>query len=324
MKTIHLPFLVCILLLGACGAPSPATVASATPFVADTEMALATPTPWVGGTQTARAVASQNALPASPSPISPPAVMEKPTDFSPVLYGGKLYDTTFFLLLGGVSNNAWLAPDESVERFAGEVTYSLHSMMQESKYFLWGTAPEFSPICQTYSVSSDADPDEAGLVAVLDGWDVTKRAVTELSEDGGFYRLVVTDWLAGEGISSPQFGKLQIYRVDIEGDGTDEVFISATHLDESQHTTKTGDYSIILMRKIVGNDVVTRLVIGDVYHSQDLELTYPRTYTLENFIDLDQDGTLEVVVEIRGWEKFGAAVFQIDGHSVIQTLRAEC
>ena len=296
-----------------------------TPWAEGVEMVLATPTPWVGGTQTALAVASQTPLPPPPSLTAiPEVIMEKPTDFSPVLYGGKLYDTPFFLLLGGVDVDEWLTPEESVARFSGEVTYSLHTLTQEYKYFLWGKAPEFSPTCKTYFVGTDAGLEEAGFVAVVDGWNIAKRDVTELSADGQFYQQVVTDWLAAEGVVKPQIGALQILRVDIEGDGTDEIFISATRLDGSQHTTKAGDYSIILMRRVAGNDAVTKFVAGDVYHSQDLETTYPRTYSLANFIDLNQDGALEVVVDIQQWEGLGAIVFQIDGQDVLQSLRAEC
>jgi hypothetical protein len=253
-----------------------------------------------------------------------PIGMEKPTDFSPVLYGGKVYQTTFFLLLGGVSRDTWLVPDISVSRFAGEVTYSLHSFSQEAKYFLWGRAPEFSPTCQGYTVGTDAVLDESGFVGVVDGWQVMKRPVQELSGDGEYYQQVVSDWLNSEGVSDPQVDNLHVYRVDLEGDGTDEIFISASHLDSSQHTTKAGDYSIILMRQVAGNEAVTKLVVGDVYRSKELELTFPRTYSLANFIDLNQDGALEVVVEIQKWEGFGARVFQIDAEDVIQTLGAEC
>lgn len=309
--------------------PAEAVPASATPWVAGTEAALASPTPWIAGTQTALAVSaaetqSQNVLPTLPPPTLAPIIMEKPTDFSPVLYGGKLYQSTVFLLLGGVNKETWLVPDVSVSRFAGEVTYSLHSFTQEYRYFVWGKAPEFSQTCKTYFVNTDAMLDEPGFVGVVDGWNVTKRPVTELSADGEFYQQVVSDWLSAEGVAAPQVDSVQVYRVDIEGDGTDEVFISATHLDESQHTTKAGDYSIILMRQVAGNDAVTKLVVGDVYRSQELEITYPRTYSLANFIDLNQDGPLEVVVDIQQWEGFGARVFQIDGEDVIQTLGAEC
>lgn len=309
--------------------PAAAVDASPSPWVAGTEAALAGPTPWIAGTETAQAALTaetlnQDVLPTFPPPTLAPILVENPTDFSPVLYGGKVYQATFFLLLGGVSRETWLSPDISVSRFAGEVTYSLHSFTQESTYFLWGKSPQFSPTCKAYSVSTGAALDESGFVGVVDGWDITKRPATELSADGQFYSQVVSDWLTGEGVSVPEVDSIHVYRVDLEGDGTDEVFISATHLDDSQHTTKAGDYSIVLMRQVVGNEAVTKLIVGDVYRSQDLEITYPRTYSLANFIDLNQDGRLEVVVEIRKWEGFGARVFQIDGEDVLPALSAEC
>jgi hypothetical protein len=301
----------------AAGVPS----VTPTPWVAGTEAALTGPTPWVGGTQTALAALTAEAQNQN---IPTQSVLEKPTDFSPVLYGGKVYQTTFFLLLGGVNRETWIAPEMSVARFSGEVTYSLHSLTQEAKYFVWGKTPEFSPTCKVYSVGTDAMLDEGGFVGVVDGWWITKRPVTQLPDGDGFYQQAVIDWLKAEGISMPQVDSIHVYRVDIEGDGTDEVFISATHLDDSQHTTKVGDYSIVLLRQVVGNDAVTRLVVGDVYRSQEPEITYPRTYSLTNFIDLNQDGRLEAVVETQKWEGFGARVFQIDGEDVIQTLSGEC
>jgi hypothetical protein len=78
------------------------------------------------------------------------------------------------------------------------------------------------------------------------------------------------------------------------------------------------------MRKVAGNDAMTIPLVADFYISKELEITYPRTYFLANFIDLNQDGILEVVVGIQKWEGFGAVVFQIDGQNVTEALRAEC
>jgi hypothetical protein len=261
----------------------------------------------------------------TPNPLEvTQVVIEKPTDFSPVLYGGKTFDSEFFLLLGGAGRDAWLTPEESVSRFSGEVTYSLSNMTTEAKYFLWGQSPELSPTCNIYTIRSDAGLDEGGFVAVVDGWAVAKRPVEELSADSEFYQKAALDWLNDQGVDDPQLGILRVFRVDIEGDGSDEIFLSVTRLDDSQHTTRTGDYSVILMRKVVGNEVATTLVVGDMYESKEAEITYPRTYSLANFIDLDQDGVLEVVVELRHWEGFGAAVYEINGESVEQVLRTEC
>jgi len=294
-----------------------------TPWVAGTESALANPTP-SAGTQTAIAAVNQNVLPTFPPPTPIPSItMANPTDFSPVLFGKK-YDKTVFLLLGGVGRGVWFTPDVSALRFADEATYSLHTLTQENKYFFWGKAPELSPTCDSFFVGTDANIDEFGMVAVLDGWDIVKRDVTELPAKNQFYQQVLIDWLTAEGVSSPEIGSLQIFRVDLEGDGADEIFISATRLDASQHTTTAGDYSVVLMRKVVGDDAVTIPLVADIYSSRELEITFPRTYSLSNFIDLNQDGILEVVVGIEKWEGFGAIIYQVNGQDVAQTLRAEC
>jgi len=261
---------------------------------------------------------------AEPLPTLTPTPVVWPTDFSPVLYGGKQYGSTFFLLLGGVSGDVWYAPDLSVARYAGEATYSLHSLNQKDKYFLWGKSPELSPTCGNYFIGIDASLDEAGFVGTFDGWEVTKRDVVELSSDGSVYQQAVIDWLKSEGLRDPQIGDLHVYKVDIEGDSVDEVFLGAAHLDGSQHMTREGDYSIVLMRKVVGNEVLTFNIVGDIYRSQEPEITFPLEYSIANFIDLNRDGVLEVVVDIQKWEGFGAIVYQIDDQDVIQTLRAEC
>lgn len=217
----------------------------------------------------------------------------------------------------------WLAPDITAVRFAGALEYDIHTF-PSANVQMAGNAPEFSPTCKNYFVGTDAIIEGFGMVGVARGWQVLQREVEELPPDNQFYKQAVIDWLTAEGISAPQLDVLRVFRVDIEGDGVDEIFINATHLDESQHTTKAGDYSIILMRKVVGNEAVTLPILGDVYHSQEIEITFPLTYSLANFIDLNQDGVLEVVVDIQKWEGFGAIVYQVDDQDVIQTLRAVC
>ena len=256
--------------------------------------------------------------------ISSPTTPGMPSDFSPILYGKKYDANTFFLLLGGIQGELWLSPDLAAAQFVHIPSsgYDVFTLAQ-TKYQVDGYAPFFSHPSQDYTVRTDVTLDEPGMVAVARNWPTLQRPVHELAPDHEIYRQAVLDWLTAEGVMAPQLGSLRVFRVDIEGDGVDEIFISATHLDESQHTTKSGDYSIILMRKVTGNDTITQTIVGDIYRSQGLEITYPRTYTPAKFIDLNRDGRLEVVVDIQRWEGMGALVYQIDGQSVIESLRVE-
>jgi len=271
--------------------------------------------------------------PVAVSPITDPSIMEPilslPTtavtafmapDFSPILYGKKYDANMFFLLLGGVQGNRWLTPEQAAAQFGGEWDYDVHTFTTGG-FQVRGHVPEFSPTSRDYSIRTDSTLNEFGMVGVLHGWNIRQGTVQELSADQDVYQNIMLDWLAAQGVSDPELGEVHIFRVDLEADGVDEVFISATRLDESQHTTMSGDYSIVLMRKVTGNDTVTVPLTADIYRSQQLEITYPSTYSLGNFIDLNRDGILEVIVDFERWEGFGAIVYQVNGPNVTEVLK---
>ena len=251
-------------------------------------------------------------------PTFPPPTAALPVDFSPILYGKKYDANTFFLLLGGVQGGKWITPEMAAANIQGTSEYDLYTFANEN-FPVLVDAPETSPIHPgQYFMGSEVSFGQFGMVGVAHGWPVRQGKAEELSPDNEIYRQVVLDWLKEAGVPDPQPGTLHIYRIDLEGDGTDEIFISAAHLDGSQHFTKSGDYSMLLMRRVVGNTAVTLPVIADIYQSREAEITYPRTYLPGNFIDLNQDGILEVVVDYQRWEGDGALVFQIEGPKITQ------
>jgi hypothetical protein len=238
------------------------------------------------------------------------------SNFSPILYGEKYDANTFFVLLGGWQGDRWLAPDSAVGYFANPQgwEYDVYSLAKD-KFQVHGDPPQFSPADKIYTVGTDATVDEFGMVAVVHGWPVLQRDVHELSPDNEVYQQAALDWLTAQGLSTPELGTLHVFRVDLEGDGADEIFIGATHL-ENQHMVKPGDYSVILMRRVQGSEVITLPVVAEIYRSQ--ETTLPRTYSLGNFLDLNQDGVLEIVVDIQRWEGDGAVLYQIMGQNIAQ------
>lgn len=284
-------------------------------FVLKPEMKIITPTPLPKRTPTA--TPSQ-----TPSPTLTEAYM--PSDFSPILYGKKYDANTFFLWLGGVQGGEWLGPQQAFALFAGPSQYDAYSFTGRG-FHIQGHAPQFSMTGQSYFVGTDVTDYEFGMVGVAQGWQVTQKQAEELNPENEFYRQVVTDWLSQAGVVDPQIGTIQVYRVDLEGDGSDEIFINDTRV-ESQHTAKPGDHCIILMRKVTGSGVVTIPILVDLYAyvNKSPINPFPCTYSIGNFIDLNQDGVLDVVVEYQRWEGFGASVYDVDGQNVKQVLGATC
>lgn len=301
-------------------------LASPTPWVAGTDTALAnlTPTPWIAGTETALAVTSSSptppALPTvdfSTTATLPPPAFEAGT-FSPVFYG-----SSSFLLLGGFKQNqGWISAENAFAYVNDEAEYDFFNPRGSIK--LRGSTLEFSPICRHHFMHSSAVLPEP-MVGVAAGWVTGKRETRDLSTDDPSYIQALTEWFQSRDTQPGEILITRILQADLEGDGVNEVLLSATYFkDASGHMTETGDYSVVLMRKVFRNDVLTVPLISEYYVSSAPELSYPRTYTLAEALDLNQDGTLEVVVDVSRWEGGGAIVVRVDGQNAREVLRAIC
>ena len=307
-------------------------LASPTPWVGGTETALAvelaSPTPWVEGTQTALAMPSPSTpedtpvpLPTFSFPTSTPAVIFSPPPegtFSPVLYGSGP-----FLLVGGFKKDrGWLSGVDASAYVDPETSYDFFS--PNGFFQVPGSAIEFNPTCRNYYMRSSVVL-PTPMVGVASGWISEKRVTRELSKDDPAYIQAVNEWFQSQGNSPTEIHITRVLQVDIEGDGVNEVLLSASYFkDASGHMTETGDYSVVLMRKVIGNNVLTIPLMKEYYVSSAPELSFPNTYTLAEAVDLNHDGTLEVVVDVSHWEGGGALVYRVDGQNVREVMRTIC
>ena len=298
----------------------------------------ATPTftPWVAGTETAVADLSS-----SPTPTLVPSLTPLPTlasgdippfatftpyplsegTFSPVFYG-----SGSFLLLGGIKKgDGWISGVQAAQYMFNEMDYYFFN--PNGSIQIQGSALEFDPTCGNHFMPSSVVMPET-MVGVASGWITQKREITNLSTDDPTYVQAVIEWFQSQGNFPTEIHITRILQVDMEGDGVNEVLLSASYFKNTSFTfyTETGDYSVVLMRKVIGNEVVTIPLVKDYYVSTDpqFEMSYPNTYTLVEAVDLNGDGTLEVIVDVRRWEGWGAIVYRVDGQNVREVMRAIC
>ena len=240
---------------------------------------------------------------------------------SPILYVSAASDT--FWLLGGISKNGeWLQPAQISPYLHGGMYVDLYEMGSHTSVNVldWN----FLPRCQAYSVDSNGSVPGPG-VAVRRDWQVQTRAIGEISTDEPIYSQAVADWLKSQGAMPAQIHVTRVLQVDLEGDGVNEVLVNATYFASTvMPISQAGDYSVVLLRKVSGNEVITIPIVADLYVSTTPEATYPNTYSLVNTLDLNQDGNLEIIVEIHRWEGKGAVVFNISGGMVTQALKEFC
>jgi len=227
-----------------------------------------------------------------------------------------------FYLLGGMQDGKWLSPDAVVPDLA-EDDYQVFSM-NGSIGSARGTEPVYEEYCKSYLIDMDSDPQDDRAVGITGNWNVTPRLAQEIPTDNSTYIDELTNRLKEQGFLDPVVNISQILRVDLEGDGTDEVLISASHFVEpTGHSVEPGDYSLVIMRKVVGNSVETIPILEDYYH-QEVVTQFPLTYTGAFTADLNGNGVLEIVIGVERWESLGMMVFEFDGTTVHRVFEMLC
>jgi hypothetical protein len=180
------------------------------------------------------------------------------------------------------------------------------------------------PLCNTDFVSFGDVDGHTPLLGVSGDWPVLPRTPESFPTDTPVYLETVAGWLTDQAPSQPIVVINKIWRVDLEGDGVDEVIIDASRFAEaSGHNVEPRDYSVILMRKVSGNDVVRLEIVGD-YYGEAAENAFPLSYSLEFVGDLNGDGVMEIVVGISRWEGMGVMVFEVNGTNVVLALSVMC
>jgi len=92
----------------------------------------------------------------------------------------------------------------------------------------------------------------------------------------------------------------QIYRVDLEGDGIDEVIINAGSYNETFfYSGQEGNYSYIILRQLIDGEVKNTVLSAHEYQKAD-QLIY--VYYIQNILDLNGDGIMEIIIEGRYYE----------------------
>ena len=110
-------------------------------------------------------------------------------------------------------------------------------------------------------------------------------------------------------IDQPKVKIDNILRVDLDGDGEEEVLISATNYfgktTACQCDRPPASYSMVLLRRVVAGKVETQLIVGEFYPKaypkaaqEEGRFDAPNAYKVIATLDLDGDGKMEVVIEL--------------------------
>ena len=232
-------------------------------------------------------------------------------------------DVDFGFLLGGTRDTVWLDAATTAAQLRGGESYRLYGLggfLGQST----GGAPRGIGVgaCEaTLLIELASKPQTADAIAVGGDWNARPRAPVSMSTELEVYRSAIADILRANGIARPDVRLTGVLRVDLEGDGVDEVLISATRGDFTMPGVKAGDYSLIALRKVVDGRVET-IMIEQEYWPEDRDFIVASELTIANLLDLNGDGRIDVVVDRDQYEGAATRVYNVANNEATLVLES--
>jgi hypothetical protein len=237
-------------------------------------------------------------------------------------------------LMGGVRSGQWLEAKEAAPLMRGGERYSIYTLTAKigTRSGDKPTPPDDSCTETYYVKNMYTGAEEKGLIGVGGDWNALPRVPKVESANSPVYRAAVAEVLRQHGIRRAQVRIQKVLRVDLEGDGTEEVLISATrakkwpNVDSIANDSNAGDYSVVLLRKVFKGKVETIVIEGE-YHPRagrrDDEGP-PNEYELTAVLDLNGDGRMEVIIEGGYYEGNWRTAYVINGRKAQSVIGCGC
>jgi hypothetical protein len=229
-------------------------------------------------------------------------------------------DSNVKCLLGGVRDGKWLASTETVSALKKEGRYRV--VRADGTWTVAALSPPESAggACEG-TLAMEVKPEPAGgrpFIVIGGGWKPQPRPVTDIRAGKGRYTAAVKEFLESKGVhAAPEIR--QLFRTDLDGDGTDEVIAVVQNFSESDNRA-AGRYSAVLVRKVMNGRVRTLAATFEKDPRED----GPSDHNVAIIADLNGDGLMEIVVHGRYKQGIFTTAYTVDGDKVAPVLSCAC
>jgi hypothetical protein len=234
-------------------------------------------------------------------------------------------------LLGASAGGQWLKPEAAAGSIPGGENYRLYTLTGEAGASV-GSKPAKGEDACTDTLYVTLTPFPAGrgsLVAVAGPWNAMPRRLKIASTEAQVYKEAAAAILRSQGLDNPKVNLTQVLQVDLDGDGVEEVLVSATNYAKFGSgvgvtpDARAGDYSLVFLRKVVQGKVVTRIITGE-YYPKAQKFNAPSEHRIIGVLDLNGDGSLEIVLSGRYYEGDWVDAYRVDGAKIIKLFSMGC
>ena len=227
-------------------------------------------------------------------------------------------------VLGGVQGGKWLNSEKAGRKLSGgKTSYRVYNLSGYVGTITAGKAAPDLEICPDVWMQK-VTPEKEGekvTIGVNAAWDPLPRKATIVKQPGEELVEYTKGLLAEKKLRKATVKITQVARVDLDGDGTEEVIFSAGVADLEK--SEAENYSFVAIRKLVGGKWQTQ-ILGSSFHAKGAKEVLPEIFSVTGLLDLNGDGKLEVITDSLYYEGGGAYVWQLQGDKLVKVLSVDC
>lgn len=231
-------------------------------------------------------------------------------------------------LFGGSIDGKWIKAEKAAQSLKGRTAFRVFGLTQEVGKATAGKPKSAEPeVCpDTLKVSLPSTPKD-GVIALSASWNALPRKPQIADPTEQVYVDAIREFLESRRVSDPQVKITRVLRVDLNGDGEDEVLINATNYfnkddEPPMDTAVPGGYSMVLLRRVVAGKVETELIAGDFSVKDEASAAY--VYKVPAVLDLNGDGKLEIIVHSQYYEGAETTIYDCSGGKCEAALSVGC
>ncbi|WP_295815223.1 hypothetical protein [uncultured Deinococcus sp.] len=209
-------------------------------------------------------------------------------------------------LLGAWQGGRWRPGDAALARELGAATYTRGTLSGPPARVPLGAPASMGDPCEPVFQAPLAAPRDARTFEVYTATPQWPRPVTALPLTSAAYREVVRQELVRRGVRAPVVTLTAVIRTDLDGNGTQEVIVEAGRYrgrsgNFPPPTGQPGDYSLLLLRHVVGGRAVTTVLGAHVAPATPWDpgsgdaMPLAVLSRLAGVADLNGDGRMEVL-----------------------------
>lgn len=227
-------------------------------------------------------------------------------------------------LLGGVRNGKYLDAKTTFGLLKGEQNYSLFGIKGRTGELTATVEAPDDPCDEYYYARRPESAINRGTALGTNrNWNPVPRTPKTINLNDKTYLKIVSDILRAKGLPRAKARIEQLVRVDLDGDGVQEVVLTAgTYEGNIQPRVDANNYSFVLVRKIVAGKV-KNIMIAEEYVKKNIDFGAPSRFEVSAIADLNGDKRMEIVLYGEYYEGSGASVYEIKAGKAVEVKLLE-